>query len=57
MLIAKFNKKIALYNVQLFVCCHPFCLCADVIYLLRCLGRYITHKIQCKQVKLLNGQY
>ena len=33
MLIVKCNKKISLF-AQLFVCCHLFCLCADVMYLL-----------------------
>ena len=31
MLIVKCNKKISLF-VQLFVCCHLFCLCADINY-------------------------
>ena len=41
MLIVKCNKKISLF-VQLFVCCDLFCLCADIMYLLWCLGRLYT---------------
>ena len=33
LLIVKFNQKTAFFcNVDLFVCCHLFCICAYVMY-------------------------